>query len=162
MAAPVDDARLEGTASRGNLMHQALHAFPDVLIDHDNKHFYEGLLQKRLVLNRCADCGTWHGEPLRALCNRCHSWNIKPAEVSGKGSVYMLTLLHQGPVVQGVTYDPPLPLAVIELDEQKGFRVSGKLIGHGADFSAIGKRVRLVWPAGQIAPRLAFEIVEAA
>ncbi|MES2631406.1 MAG: OB-fold domain-containing protein [Pseudomonadota bacterium] len=146
-------------------MQQVLDAFPDVLIDHDNKHFYQGLLDKRLVLNRCADCGTWHGEPLRAICSQCHSWNIQPQAVSGNGSVYMLTLLHQGPAVEGVTYDPPLPLAVIELDEQKALRVSGKLIGgpsDPADLSAIGKRVRLVWPAGQIAPRLSFEIVEAA
>ena len=143
-------------------MLRVLDAFPDVLIDHDNKYFYEGLLNRRLILNRCNDCGTWHGEPLRAICNACLSWNITPEEVSGQGTVYMMTLLHQGPAVDGVSYDPPLPLAVIEFDMQKGLRVSGKLVGPGADFSAIGKRVRLVWPTGQVAPRLAFEIVEAA
>ena len=74
----------------------------------------------------------------------------------------MMTLLHQGPAIEGVSYNPPLPFAVIELDIQKGLRVSGKLIGKNAGFSAIGKRARLVWPAGQVAPRLAFEIVEAA
>ncbi len=143
-------------------MQHVLDAFPDVLIDHDNNYFYQGLLQKRLILNRCADCGTWHGEPLRAICGVCHSWNIRPEAVGGNGSVYMLTLLHQGPAVEGVTYNPPLTLAVVELDEQKGLRVSGKLLGVNSDLSAIGKRVRLAWPAGQIAPRLSFEIVEAA
>lgn len=143
-------------------MIQVLDAFPDVMVDHDNKYFYEGLLNHQLILNRCADCGTWHAEPLRAICGKCHSWNMAHEAVSGEGVVYMMTLLHQGPAIEGVSYSPPLPLAVIELDNQKGLRVSGKLIGQNADFSAIGKRVRLVWPPGQIAPRLAFEIVEAA
>jgi hypothetical protein len=138
-----------------------LDAFPDVLIDHDNKHFYGGLLEKRLVLNRCKDCGTWHGEPLRAICHQCHSWNMGHEEVSGLGTVYMMTKLHRGPAVAGVSYDPPLPLAVIQLDEQLGLRVSAKLVNAGAGFEAIGKRARLVWPQGQRAPRLAFEIMEA-
>ena len=143
-------------------MLHVLDAFPDVLIDHDNKYFYEGLLHHRLILNRCDDCGTWHSEPLRAICGNCHSWNIGHQPVSGEGTVYMMTLLHQGPAVAGVSYDPPLVLAVIELDEQKGLRVSGGLVASAVDFSAIGKRVRLVWPAGQVAPRVAFEIVGAA
>lgn len=139
-------------------MTSVLEAFPDVLIDHDNKYYYQGLLNQRLILNRCADCGAWHAEPLRAICSKCHSWNISHEPVSGAGYVYMLTLLHQGPAVEGVSYSPPLPLAVIELDEQKGLRVAGMLLGEAADFSAIGRRVRLVWSAGQVAPRLAFSI----
>jgi uncharacterized OB-fold protein len=142
----------------------ALEAFPEVLIDHDNKYFYEGLLHQQLILNRCQDCGTWHVEPFRAICAACHSWNIGHEPVSGQGTVYMMTLLHQGPAVKGVSYDPPLPLAVIELQEQEGLRVSGKLVaaGAGAGFGAIGRRVRLIWPAGQIAPRLTFQIEEGA
>jgi hypothetical protein len=141
-------------------MQRVLDAFPEILIDHDNRFFYEGLLNQELVLNRCRDCGTWHAEPLRAICAACHSLNISHDVVSGSGIVHMVTMLHQGPPVPGVSYDPPLPLAVIELDEQPGLRVSGKLIGSGADLTAIGKRVRLVWPVGQVAPRLAFQLVD--
>lgn len=162
MAATAHDPEAQGASSDGALMLTVFESFPDVLIDHDNKYYYEGLLNRKLILNRCNDCGTWHAEPLRAICGNCLSWNICHEPVTGQGVVYMLTLLHQGPVVQGVTYDPPLPLAVVELDEQKGLRVSGKLVGIPADLSTIGKRVRLVWPPGQVAPRLAFEIVEVA
>lgn len=141
-------------------MQRVLEAFPDILIDHDNRFFYEGLLNQELVLNRCKDCGTWHAEPLRTICSACQSWNISHDAVSGAGTVYMLTMLHQGPSVPGVSYDPPLPLAVIELDEQPALRIAGQLCGSGADLTAIGKRVRLVWPADQVAPRLAFQLVE--
>jgi uncharacterized OB-fold protein len=141
-------------------MQRVLDAFPDVLIDHDNRFFYEGLLDRRLVLNRCGDCGTWHAEPLRAVCDRCLSWNVEHVPVSGGGTVYMLTRLHQGPPVAGVRYDPPLPLAVITLDAQADLRVSGLLLGPGAGFASIGQRVRLVWPDGQVAPRLAFQLAD--
>jgi hypothetical protein len=33
--------------------------FPDVLITHDNIEHYRGLLQRRLLINRCDDCGYW-------------------------------------------------------------------------------------------------------
>jgi uncharacterized OB-fold protein len=140
-------------------MLRVLEAFPDVLIDHDNKYYYEGLLNHQLILNRCNDCGTWHAEPLRGICASCQSLNISHQEVSGRGTVYMMTLLHQGPAVEGVSYDPPLPLAVIELEEQRGLRVPGMLVGSITDFSSIGRRARLLWPQGQVAPRLAFEVM---
>jgi uncharacterized OB-fold protein len=80
--------------------------------------------------------------------------------VSGSGFVFALTRLHQGPPVPGVSYSPPLPLAVIELDEQPGLRVVGTLAGEGAQSSSvIDERVELTWPAGLIAPRLAFSMV---
>ena len=141
-------------------MRRVFEAFPDVLIDHDNKYFYEGLLNRQLVLNRCNDCGTWHAEPLRSFCASCRSWNIGHQAVSGGGTVYMLTILHQGPAVAGLSYDPALPLAVIELDEQPGLRVSGNIVGPGGGFASIGTRARLLWPPGQIAPRLAFKLGE--
>jgi hypothetical protein len=141
-------------------MQNVFDTFPEVLIDHDNENFYMGLINQTLILNRCKACGTWHAEPLRSICHNCQSWDIEPTQVSGQGKVYMITLLHQGPVINGVSYSPPLPLAVIELDEQKGLRVSASLLGEDTGFNAIGKRVRLVWPHGQVAPRLAFELME--
>lgn len=143
-------------------MLDVLQAFPDVIVDHDNRHFYEGLLRHELVLNRCGDCGTWHADPFRPFCSACLSWNIVHEPVSGRGRVYMMTRLHRGPAIPGVSYSPPIPLAAIELDEQPGLRVAGGLLGATTDFSAIGRRVELAWPAGQVAPRLVFQIVEGA
>src|SRR6516225_653739 len=41
--------------------------FPCYEIDHDNKHFYRGWLEKRLLMNRCAACHRWHHPP-QPLC----------------------------------------------------------------------------------------------
>lgn len=137
-----------------------LDLFPDVVIDHDNKAYFQGLADRRLVLNRCVECGWWHSEPLRSICPRCRAFAIRPEPVSGDGCIYMMTRLHQGPPVPGVSYDPPLPLVVVELDEQPGLRVTGTVVGAPVDFADIGRRVRLAWPPGQVAPRLAFAFAD--
>ena len=141
-------------------MTDVLDMFPDVLIDHDNKAFYQGLLDRRLVLNRCVACGWWHSEPLRPICPRCRAFSIGPEQVGGDGFIYMMTRLHQGPAIAGVSYDPPLTLIAVELDEQPALRVTGTIVGEDADLAEIGRRVRMTWSAGQVAPRLAFTLAD--
>ena len=38
---------------------ELIERYPDVRLDHTNKHFYRGLLDRELLLSRCADCGWW-------------------------------------------------------------------------------------------------------
>jgi uncharacterized OB-fold protein len=96
--------------------------FPDVLITYDNIEHYRGLLQRRLLINRCDDCGHWI-YPHRPLCPQCWSWSVTPTEVSGRGHVYLFTEVkhtrandlagqRQGAVV----------LIGVELAEQTGLR----------------------------------------
>jgi uncharacterized OB-fold protein len=133
-----------------------LDAYPDVMIDHDNIHFYAGLLRQELVLNCCRDCGHWHSEPLRSCCPQCWSWNLAHQAVSGLGEVFAITRLHQGPPLAGVSYSPPLALAIIELDEQPHLRVMGGLVEKEGQELPIGTPVELTWPVGIVAPRLQF------
>src|SRR6266571_3106641 len=70
--------------------------YPGIRLDNINKQYYRGLLSHRLMLGRCADCGSWH-TPLRPRCPRCWSESVQVAPASGHGSVYLLTKLHQGP-----------------------------------------------------------------
>jgi uncharacterized OB-fold protein len=62
---------------------ELLDRFPDTLIDHDNKEFYRGWLERRLLVDRCGDCGNWFLPP-SAWCPRCWSRNVTPTEVSGE------------------------------------------------------------------------------
>ena len=34
--------------------------FPWVQISHDSKHHFRGWLDKKLLINRCSDCGRFH------------------------------------------------------------------------------------------------------
>jgi uncharacterized protein len=119
--------------------------FAAVRIDHDNKAFYRGWLEKRLLMNRCHDCGRWHHPP-KPICPYCWSNRIEPTEVSGRGTVYLLMLLHQGPAAPGVDYTKgPHPVATIELVEQVGLRYTSTVIGIPVGDIHIGMPVELAW-----------------
>ncbi len=128
-----------------------LERYPNIRLDHVNKQLYKGYLEQRLVLGRCDDCGRWH-TPLRPRCPSCWSASVAAAPVSGRGTVHLLTLLHQGPPV--VDYSRPWPLAAIELVEQPGLRFVGTLVDCPAP--RIGLPVELTWITRDDAPWPAF------
>jgi uncharacterized OB-fold protein len=124
---------------------ELLERLPDTLIDHDNKAFYRGWLERRLLVNRCDDCGTWHLPP-RAWCPHCWSGNITPTEVSGRGTVHLLIFLHQGPPAPDVDYSKgPHAVATIELVEQEGLRYTSTIVGCPNEEMRIGMPVQLTW-----------------
>ena len=124
-----------------------LDAWPGVRVDADNAAYYTGLLEHRLLVNRCGDCGRWHHPP-RSICPRCWSTAVVPAEVTGRGRVAFFTILRQGPSRGGADYERGHPLAAIELEEQDGLRVSGTVVGLPVEDITEGLAVELTWPEG--------------
>jgi len=75
--------------------------------------FWDGCLQGRLVLPRCASCGT---PALRAfaVCATCHASEVSWEESAGRGTLYSWTVVWRPPHPGfAVPYAP----AVINLDE---------------------------------------------
>jgi uncharacterized OB-fold protein len=118
--------------------------FPTHPVDHDSAAHYRARLERRLALNRCADCGTWHHPP-RPVCPNCWSSEVRPTDVQGSGTIHLVTFLHQGPVAEGVVYDPPYPVVTVELDDQSGLRFTSTLVDAPLDAVRIGARVELGW-----------------
>ncbi len=131
MSPSVDDTRL-------------FELFPDVGLDHDNKALYRGFLQRELRLNRCGACGLWHHPPL-PQCPRCWSTDMVATPVSGRGTVYLVTLMHQGPATPGVDYATPYAVGSVELEEQAGLRFTSAIHAAGHRTPAIGASVELDW-----------------
>ncbi len=65
--------------------------------------------------------------------------------VSGRGTVHLLTFLHQGPPAPGVDYAGGFPLAAIELAEQPGLRVEATVLDCPRDQLRVGLEVELTW-----------------
>jgi uncharacterized protein len=122
---------------------EVLERFPDVRLDHLNKQYYLGLLRRELLAG-CRACGRWH-TPLRPICPSCWSAEVGPVPVSGRGTVHLLTFLHQGPPAPGVDYSGGFPLAAIELAEQAGLRVAATVVDCPRDRLRIGLEVELTW-----------------
>lgn len=135
---------------------ELLSRLPDTLIDHDNKEFYRGWLEHKLVMNRCDDCGTWQ-YPANAWCPNCWSHNVTPTPVSGEGTVHLLIFLHQGPPAPGVDYRTPHPVATVELAEQVGLRFTTTIVNCPNDQIRIGMPVKLAWVDRHGAPYPVFE-----
>jgi uncharacterized OB-fold protein len=134
--------------------------FPDVYIDHDNKDYWKGKLQKRLLMNRCQDCGYWI-YPFRPGCPECWSDNVSAEEVSGNGFIYLLVFYHQGREIAGVTYWPPYAVAAVELEEREGLRYVAPIVNAENANIEIGMPVELTWIERDGVPAPAFQPAEA-
>ena len=127
-------------------------------VNHDSAAHFRGRLERRLLLNRCRDCGTWHNPP-RPLCPKCWSTAVEATEVSGNGTIHLLVLLHQGPPASGVDYAArPHPVATVELDEQPGLRFTSTVVGVEPYDIRVGDRVTLEWISRDDVPLPAFRV----
>ena len=77
--------------------------------------FWEGTKQGKLLLKKCADCGTIDHPPY-LYCTNCMSENSQWIEASGKGTLYAYAIN-----VFGVPFpfwdDMPYVVAMIDLEE---------------------------------------------
>ena len=118
--------------------------FARVRVDHDNKAFYRGWLEKRLLMNRCANCGRWHHppKPICPIAGRPTSADRgqrtgrgAPAHAAASGTGGAGRRLHAG----------PHPVATVELVEQVGPRYTSTVIGVPVGEIHIGMPVELTW-----------------
>jgi uncharacterized OB-fold protein len=66
--------------------------------------------------------------------------------VSGRGTIHLLMLLHQGPPAPGVDYSVgPHPVATVELVEQPALRFTSTVVDCPVGDLAIGMPVELTW-----------------
>ena len=135
---------------------EVLERLPDFLIDEDTIEHYRGILQKKLLINRCQNDGYWI-YPHRPVCPQCWSDDVVPTEVSGAGSIFLLTFVHQGEPIPGVAF--PIPLAGVELVEQQGLRYLGVIVDSAREDIRIGAAVELTWTERNGAPAPAFRVV---
>lgn len=131
--------------------------FPGEPITHDNAAHYRGRLERRLLINRCASCATWH-QPPKPLCPQCWSHDVTPTEVAGTGTIHLAMFLHQGPPAEGVDYSSPYPVVTVELDEQPGLRITSTIVDADVESVSIGARVNLEWRSRHGSPMPVFTL----
>jgi uncharacterized protein len=111
---------------------------PQPAPDFDTEPFWQSAADGRLMMCRCQKCGNWHQPPLER-CRRCAA----PTEfepISGNGTVYTFIVQRQ-PAVVGYFDQVPYVVALVDLDEQPGVRLPGRLVDIDPDEVAIGMRV---------------------
>ena len=101
--------------------------------------FWDAAKQGRLVIQRCGDC-RYYNHPPKEACDNCLSTGLAFEDVSGRGSVWSWTVMHQKSVA-GFEDAVPYLTALIELDEQPMLLLVTNLPGAVLATLKIGDRV---------------------
>jgi uncharacterized OB-fold protein len=91
-----------------------------------------------LRILRCLSCG-FYLQPPSVPCARCLGADVSPAAVSGTGVVAACTVNVQ----QWTPGQPPYAIAVVELAEQRGLRLTSNVIGCDPNDVRIGQVVQV-------------------
>jgi len=106
-----------------------------------NEHFWRGGAENELRFLRCRPCGEWIHPPA-PVCPRCLGKDVGPEAVSGRARVVTFTVNHQ-PWIPG--FPPPYVIAIVELPEQAGLRLTTNLVGVLPEDVRIDLEVRVVF-----------------
>jgi acetyl-CoA acetyltransferase/uncharacterized OB-fold protein len=108
-------------------------------LEPETEAFWRGCKEGRLQITRCRACG-WYIHPPRPVCPRCQSDDLAWERVSGRATVVSFTVNHQRWMP---TIDVPYVIALVELIEQGGLRLTTNLVGCEPDAVRIGMSVRV-------------------
>jgi len=103
----------------------------------DTQFFWDGVKQHRLLIQRCARCGSLRHPP-RPMCPDCHSLQWDTVEASGCGTVYSFVMPHHPRLSW---FPEPYVVALVELAE--GTRLVTNLVDVAAEAVSIGMPVHV-------------------
>ena len=90
----------------------------------ENEHYWKGGARGELTFLRCGACETYVHPP-SPVCPDCLSRRLAPSAVSGRARLLTWTVNHHR-WIPG--FDPPYVIAIVEIEEQRGLRVTTNLV----------------------------------
>jgi len=103
--------------------------------------FFDAAREHRLVVQQCRPCGALRF-PARETCTQCLARDARWVPVTGRGTVFSYTVVHQ-------VYHPgfadavPYPVVIVELEE--GVRMVSNLVDSATTDIAVGMPVEVVF-----------------
>ncbi|WP_236794680.1 Zn-ribbon domain-containing OB-fold protein [Amycolatopsis sp. GM8] len=111
---------------------------PQPVPDADTKPFWEAAAKDELTVCRCQSCGLWMQPPLER-CRACDGTTAFE-RVAGTGVIYTFIVQRQA-AVAGYLDKTPYVVALVDLDEQTGLRLPGRVVGIAPEEVSCGMRV---------------------
>ena len=107
----------------------------------DNKIFWEFCQEKKLVFQKCKNCGKirW---PYSIACPECYSFDYEYYESKGIGKIYTYAIFHMA-FDKKFKDKVPYVIAVIELEN--GVKFLSNIINTTFEKIECNKDVKLVW-----------------
>jgi len=114
------------------------------------RFYWDAIADHRLELLRCQSCGHFVHYP-RPVCDRCLSDDLKPEEISGRGTLYSWCEVMQ-PSHPYFAERLPYLIGVIDIEEEAGVRIPTGIVDCRADELRCGAEMEAVFR--QAAPGL--------
>ena len=117
--------------------------YPTPKPDDLTQGFWDAIAARRLVIQRCQDCGKFVHTP-KAVCPFCLSSDLAYEDVSGQGSLYSYGIAVHAyhPALAART---PYVLALVELDEQPDLRMLSNVVSCPENELEIGMRLAVTF-----------------
>jgi uncharacterized OB-fold protein len=100
-----------------------------------DRPYWEGALERKLVLQRCNGCGLLSAQP-RFVCPRCQSGEFDWSQVSGKGKIHSYSIVWQS-TAPGFEDEIPYVICHAQIDEELTCYVTANLVVAEADFGKL-------------------------
>lgn len=114
---------------------------PKPKLDVENRAFWTGGAEGKLLIAKCGDCGQYTHPP-RLICRHCQSENIAPDAVPGTGTIDTMTVNHQ-PWAPGL--EVPFIIARVALDGAPGVYLTSNVVGSPVETVNFGDKVRVTF-----------------
>jgi uncharacterized protein len=101
---------------------------PLPVITEENRPFWEGCQQGKLLLQQCSKCYHYQFYP-RLYCMQCSSETLQWVEANGRGVIYSFTIIYQNKSPEFV-HETPYNVAIVQLEE--GPRLLSNIVDVGA------------------------------
>jgi len=88
---------------------------PLPVVTEENRSFWEGCQQGKLLLQYCTQCQQYQFYP-RLYCMHCNANVLRWVEASGNGVIYSYTIIHQNKSPEFIN-DVPYNVAIVQLKE---------------------------------------------
>jgi uncharacterized OB-fold protein len=125
-----------GSPHLGSMPHRHLPA-----ITAENAFFWRAGEARVLRFMRCRSCGFYIHPPL-PICRVCKSRDVQDEPVSGRGTVLTYTVNRH---VWEAGLEAPYVIAIVELSEQRGLRLTTNIVNCQLDEVRIGMPVHVVF-----------------
>ncbi len=103
--------------------------------NYDSKHYWQGLREGKLLIQRCIQCNTTRHPP-QPMCEQCQSTKWDCIESAGKGTLYSYTVIHYPEIPP---FDYPNQIVLVDLEE--GIRLASQFQGEALTDASIGMPV---------------------
>ncbi|MET8797014.1 OB-fold domain-containing protein [Nocardia sp. NPDC004568] len=118
-------------------------AKPLPLADDITAPYWAAARERRLSLQFCRGCECFVHLPA-AFCPRCTSADLVWRDMSGRGTLYSYTVMHDAPA-PGFAGSLPYLVGIAELVEQPGLLLTADLLGASPDDVAIGMPLEVIF-----------------